>query len=79
MGQCIGNCVKCEMVAQEEKIICCSYQTLRQCIALRTELKELKDSLLAMKLRGLSEAITNVGEADVPAAIGQEQINPKRK
>lgn len=79
MGQCVGNCVRCELVAQEEKIVCCNYQTLRQCIAMRSELKELKESLLLMKQRGLSEAISNVSEADVPAAIGQEQNKQKKK
>ena len=75
MGQCIGNCLKCTIVSDEEKVTCCTFQTLMQAVELRKTLK-----VIMARLDELPDAPTlprdliDPYDADASAAIGQEHI-----
>lgn len=43
--KCIGNCVKCELPPEIDKVTCCTFQTLRQSIEIKTLLKDLNEKL----------------------------------
>lgn len=69
MGQCIGNCIRCELVPDEEKVTCCTFQTLRQTVELRKTLK-----VMLAKLDELPDApimpsdVVEPYDAESPAA-----------
>lgn len=44
MAQCTGNCFKCELVQEQDKMACCSIQTLRNIIEVKTILKQAQMS-----------------------------------
>lgn len=44
MAQCTGNCFKCELVPDQNKMTCCSIQTLRNIIEVKTLLKQAQES-----------------------------------
>ena len=73
MGQCIGNCIKCELVPDEEKVTCCTFQTLRQSVEIRKSLK-----LIAARLDSLPDNpvlpkdLADLCDAESPAAESQE-------
>lgn len=68
MGQCIGNCIRCELVSDEEKVTCCTFQTLRQTIELRKTLKGVMAKLEEMSgTPGLPSSVEPY-DADSPAA-----------
>lgn len=75
MAQCIGNCIRCELVPNEEKVTCCSFQSLRQLVEIRSQLKAIQEKLADKEL---SQFTMEVIEADPPAAE-QEQINKRGK
>lgn len=35
MAQCTGNCFKCDLVPEQDKMACCSIQTLRNVIEVK--------------------------------------------
>lgn len=43
--KCIGNCVKCELPPEIDRMQCCAYQTLRQTIEIKTLLKTINERL----------------------------------
>lgn len=43
--KCIGNCVKCELPPEIDRMQCCAYQTLRQTIEIKTLLKALNERM----------------------------------
>lgn len=78
MAQCIGNCIKCTLVPDEEKITCCTFQTLKQTIEIRSQLKTLKEIIEALPASAaLSSMIEEIDNADPPAA--QENQEPQIK
>ena len=80
MGQCIGNCVKCTLVADEEKVICCAFQTLRQTIEIRSQLKSIKEAIDNISVnQSLSQELSNIIDAEPPAAEETPQeLTPKK-
>ncbi|MBR5498873.1 MAG: hypothetical protein IKV75_01780 [Bacteroidales bacterium] len=43
MAKCIGNCPACEL--DVDKVVCCSYQSLKQLLLIRSEIGELKKQI----------------------------------
>ena len=43
--KCIGNCVKCELPPEIDRMQCCAFQTLRQTIEIKTLLKSVQEQL----------------------------------
>lgn len=79
MGQCIGNCVKCTLVNDEEKVICCTFQTLRQTLEIRSELKSIKAMIEDLPSAPvLPESLAELCDAESPAAVVQE-AQPSKK
>lgn len=72
--KCIGNCVKCELVSSEEKMTCCAFQSLKQEVEIRTQLKVILDKL---DLIASSHAVEGVCDTELPAVDIQED-KPKR-
>lgn len=72
MGQCIGNCVRCELVPDEEKVTCCTFQTLRQTVELRKALKVVIAKLDEMPDAPALPIEMEPYDAESPAAGSQE-------
>lgn len=72
--KCIGNCVKCELVSSDEKMTCCAFQSLKQEVEIRTQLKVILDKL---ELIASSRAIDGICDTELPAVDIQED-KPKR-
>lgn len=69
MGKCIGNCIKCDLVPDEDKMFCCSFQTLRQNIEIRTQLNAMMAKLESLSVvPELPKSIVDVSDAEPPAA-----------
>lgn len=80
MGQCIGNCIKCELVSNDEKMICCAVQTLRQTVEIKAQQRQILEKLNEMSIMPeLSEQLADISDADAPAAEGQENSEKKKK
>lgn len=62
MAKCIGNCPACEL--DVDKVVCCSFQSLKQILQLRTEIRELKDQLNMSGLSEKSNAISGLDQID---------------
>lgn len=76
MAQCIGNCIRCELVPNEEKVTCCAFQSLRQLVELRSQLKSIQDKLAD---KGLSQSTMDVIDADLPAADQEGNTKKSKK
>lgn len=66
--KCIGNCVKCELPPEIDRMQCCAYQTLRQTIEIKTLLKTINERLEKV------EAVFPI--PDIPE---MEENNPVKK
>ena len=64
--KCIGNCVKCELPPEIDRMQCCAYQTLRQAIEIKTLLKTVHDQLEKVEAVASIPDIPDL-EADSPA------------
>lgn len=64
--KCIGNCVKCELPPEIDRMQCCAYQTLRQSIEIKTLLKSLMERLDKVEASVSIPDIPDL-EADSPA------------
>ncbi len=79
MGQCIGNCVKCTLVPDEEKVTCCTFQTLKQTIEIRTQLKSIVEKIEDLSIsQPLSEGLSDILNAEPPAAEEPQERTPKK-
>lgn len=65
--KCIGNCVRCELPPEIDRMQCCAYQTLRQTIEIKTLLKTLNERL---------EKVEAAVPPDIP---DMEETNPVKK
>ena len=72
MGKCIGNCIKCDLVPDEDKVVCCSFQTLRQTVELRKALKAVQAKLDEMPDALALPIEMEPYDAESPAAGSQE-------
>lgn len=73
MGKCIGNCIKCDLVSNEDKVVCCSFQTLRQNIEIRSQLNAILLKLDALSSESeLPTSDIDLAEAETPAVRHQE-------
>lgn len=80
MGKCIGNCVKCDLVSNDEKMTCCAFQTLRQAVEIRSQINSILDKLSTISGASmLSKELMEMCEAEPPAAEIQEQTSKKAK
>lgn len=81
MGQCGGNCIKCTLVPNEDKITCCAFQNLRQSIEIRAQLRQLMETVSRLETsQTLTQAIAEIIDAEPPAADdNQESQNKKAK
>lgn len=69
MAKCIGNCPACEL--DVDKVICCTFQSLKQTLLLRSEVNELKMKVLALQVKDDSEksvSLMDIAEPDAPGA-----------
>ena len=53
MAQCTGNCFKCDLVPDQDKMTCCSIQTLRNVIEVKTLLKQAQESSMPADLSSI--------------------------
>ena len=53
MAQCTGNCFKCDLVPDQDKITCCSIQTLRNVIEVKALLKQAQTDTPPADLSGI--------------------------
>ena len=63
--KCIGNCAKCELPPEIDRMQCCAYQTLRQTIEIKTLLKLLQEKLEKVEASATIQDIPEL-EADNP-------------
>lgn len=79
MGQCIGNCIKCTLVPDEDKITCCSFQTLKQSIEIRTQLRQLTEIVNKIESSSVyTQAIEEITDAEPPAAQDNQEPQIKK-
>lgn len=76
MSKCIGNCVKCELVSNEDKVTCCAFQSLKQQVEIRTQLKVILDKLESI---ADSRAVDSICDTELPAVDIQEDKPKKSK
>lgn len=43
MAQCTGNCFRCDLVPDQDKMTCCSIQTLRNIIEVKSLIKKSQE------------------------------------
>lgn len=80
MGQCIGNCIKCELVSNDEKMICCAVQTLRQTVEIKTQQRQILEKLDEISIiPEISQQLAEISDAETPAAESQEKPEKKKK
>lgn len=53
MAQCTGNCFKCDLVPDQDKMTCCSIQTLRNVIEVKALLKQANAETPPADLSGI--------------------------
>lgn len=53
MAQCTGNCFKCDLVPEQDKMACCSIQTLRNVIEVKALLKQAQADKPSANLSGI--------------------------
>lgn len=66
--KCIGNCVRCELPPEIDRMQCCAYQTLRQTIEIKTLLKTINEKLEKGE-----------GVIPIPDIPDMEEANPAKK
>ena len=74
MGKCIGNCIQCELVSREDKVTCCVFQTLKQEVEIRTQLKDIIERLDTIN------RTPNLEDTELPAVViqGDKIKRPKK-
>ena len=73
MAKCIGNCSACEL--DVDKVVCCTFQSLKQTLQLRSEIRELREkmNMLGSDARKPVSGLDKIdnAEPDAPGAVDE--------
>lgn len=77
--KCVGNCIKCDLVSDQEKVTCCVFQILRQDIEIRSQLKIILEKINSMSEPPIFDDVSELVSAEIEVDGQDGQVNNTKK